>query len=111
MQIVPQSLAFTVLLGVFAALPAVSIDVSAPTLAIIPQALGTSTTVASLTLSLFMVGFAIGQLGGGRLSDRVGRRPVLLAGLTSYTLASIACASWNSCRAASPCFSSCRIAG
>jgi len=93
LQIVPQSLAFTVLLGVFAALPAVSIDVSAPTLAIIPQALGTSTTVASLTLSLFMVGFAIGQLGGGRLSDRVGRRPVLLAGLTSYTLASIACAS------------------
>lgn len=92
MRIVPESFAFTLLLGVFAALPALSIDISAPTLALLPKALATSTTVAGLTLSFFMIGFALGQLGGGRLSDRSGRRPVLLAGLCCYTLASVACA-------------------
>lgn len=91
LRIAPDSLLFTALLGVFAALPALSIDLSAPTLPLIPSALGTSITVASLTLSLFMVGFALGQLGGGRLSDVRGRRPVLWAGLTCYTLAGIGC--------------------
>jgi MFS transporter, DHA1 family, multidrug resistance protein len=91
LRIVPESFAFTLLLGLFAALPALSIDISAPTLVLLPKALGTSTTVAGLTLSFFMVGFALGQLSGGRLSDRRGRRPVLLAGLCCYTAASIAC--------------------
>jgi MFS transporter, DHA1 family, multidrug resistance protein len=92
LRIAPQSFAFTLLLGVLAALPALSIDISAPTLPLIPTALGTSSTVSSLTVSLFMTGFAFGQLSGGRLSDRHGRRPVLLAGLACYTLAGIACA-------------------
>ncbi len=93
MRIAPETFAFTVLLGVLAALPALSIDISAPTLALLPKALNTSITVASLTLSLFMAGFALGQLGGGRISDRHGRRPVLLTGLACFTLAGIACAS------------------
>ena len=90
MQIAPKSFAFTVVLGVLAALPALSIDISAPTLALLPQALGTSAILASMTLTLFMVGFALGQFGGS-LSDRLGRRPVLLTGLACYTLAGIAC--------------------
>src|ERR1700690_3976763 len=77
LRIAPRSFAFTVLLGLFAALPAFSVDVSAPTLALLPAALQTTRTLAGLTLSLFMVGFALGQLGGGGLSDRRGRRPVL----------------------------------
>jgi DHA1 family bicyclomycin/chloramphenicol resistance-like MFS transporter len=91
LRIAPKSFAFTVLLGLFAALPALSIDVSAPTLALLPKALGTSPTIAGLTLSLFMVGFALGQFGGGGLSDGRGRRPVLLGGLACFTLAGIAC--------------------
>jgi len=91
LQIAPKSSGFTVMLGLFAALPVLSIDVSAPTLALLPQALGTSRFLAGLTLSLFMAGFALGQLGGGRLSDRNGRRPVLLAGLGCFTLAGVAC--------------------
>lgn len=83
---------FTVLLGLFAAVPALSIDISAPTLALLPKALGTSTVIAGLTLALFMVGFALGQLVGGILSDHRGRKPVLLAGLACYTVAGIACA-------------------
>jgi DHA1 family bicyclomycin/chloramphenicol resistance-like MFS transporter len=91
LPIAPKSFGFTVVLGVLAALPALSIDISAPTLALLPQELGTSATLASMTLTLFMVGFALGQLGGS-LSDRHGRRPVLLAGLACYTLAGLACA-------------------
>jgi DHA1 family bicyclomycin/chloramphenicol resistance-like MFS transporter len=53
--------------------------------------LQTSSAVAGLTLSFFMIGFALGQLGAGPVSDRIGRRPVLLAGLCYYTTASIAC--------------------
>ncbi|MDD5248316.1 MAG: multidrug effflux MFS transporter [Rhodocyclaceae bacterium] len=43
------------------------------------------------TLSLFVIGFGTAQLVGGPLSDRYGRRPVLLGGLAIYTLSSIAC--------------------
>lgn len=43
------------------------------------------------TLSLFVVGFGTAQLLGGPLSDRYGRRPVLLSGLGIYALASVAC--------------------
>jgi DHA1 family bicyclomycin/chloramphenicol resistance-like MFS transporter len=92
LRIAPRSFAFTVLLGLFAALPALSIDISAPTLALLPQALGTSRTRAGLTLSLFMVGFALGHFGGGALSDDHGRRPVLLSGLGCFSLASASCA-------------------
>lgn len=91
MRINPDSLAFTLLLGLLAALPALSIDVSAPTLVILPAALGTSTTVAGLTLSIFMVGFAAGQLAGGYTSDRHGRRPVLLISLIVYIIAGVGC--------------------
>jgi DHA1 family bicyclomycin/chloramphenicol resistance-like MFS transporter len=92
LRIAPRSFAFTVLLGLFAALPALSVDVSAPTLALLPALLHTTRTLAGLTLSLFMVGFALGQLLGGSLSDDRGRRPVLLGGLVCFTLSAIACA-------------------
>jgi MFS transporter, DHA1 family, multidrug resistance protein len=92
LRIAPKTVTFTFVLGLFAALPALSIDVSAPTLPLLPEALDTSRALASLTLSLFMVGFAAGQLGGGGLSDRHGRRPVLLSGLAGFALAGIACA-------------------
>ena len=44
------------------------------------------------TLSLFVIGFGTAQLIIGPLSDRYGRRPVLLAGFGTYVVASIACA-------------------
>lgn len=44
------------------------------------------------TLSLFMLGFASAQLASGPLSDRFGRRPILILGLVVYVLASVACA-------------------
>jgi len=45
-----------------------------------------------LTLSIFLVGIALGQLVYGPLSDRFGRRPALMGGLLVYVLASVVCA-------------------
>jgi MFS transporter, DHA1 family, multidrug resistance protein len=92
LRIDPNSFCFTAILGVFAGLPPLSIDLSAPTLPLLPAMLSTSETVAGLTLSLFMVGFALGQLAAGGLSDERGRRPVLLYGLSCFALSGLACA-------------------
>jgi DHA1 family bicyclomycin/chloramphenicol resistance-like MFS transporter len=53
---------------------------------------GVAPSVVQLTLSLFVVGFGAAQLVIGPLSDRFGRRPVLLGGLGLYLAASALCA-------------------
>ena len=54
------------------------------------RALGVSAGTIQLTITLYLIGLAIGQLLYGPVSDRLGRRPVLLAGLMLFTLAGIA---------------------
>ena len=54
--------------------------------------LSTTTGMAQLTLTLYLAGSAVSQLIFGPLSDRFGRRPVLLAGIVVFILASILCA-------------------
>jgi DHA1 family bicyclomycin/chloramphenicol resistance-like MFS transporter len=56
------------------------------------RALGVSAGSIQLTITLYLIGLAIGQLIYGPISDRFGRRPVLLAGLALFTLAGIATA-------------------
>ena len=53
-------------------------------------ALGAGTGTVQLTLSLFLLGMAVSQLVLGPLSDRFGRRPVMLAGLALTVIASFA---------------------
>ena len=92
MRIPPYSLGFTVLLGALSALPPLSIDMGLPALALIGTSLNAAPAVTGLTLSLFMAGFAIAQLAFGPLSDRYGRRPVLLVGCGLFAIASFVCA-------------------
>jgi MFS transporter, DHA1 family, multidrug resistance protein len=92
MQDHARRLSFTVLLAALAALPPLSIDMGLPAFQSLEKDLGTDTTGAGLTLSAFMGGFSVAQLLLGPLSDRIGRRPVLLGGLALYALAGIACA-------------------
>ncbi len=92
MRIRPESFAFTALIGALAALPPLSIDMGLPALGLLQSELGASPAEASGTLSLFLFGFAFGQLIMGPLSDRYGRRPVMLIGLLFYAGFGLACA-------------------
>ncbi len=63
-----------------------------PALPATARALGMSIGTSQLTITLYLIGLAICQLLYGPVSDRFGRRPVLLAGLSLFTVASIATA-------------------
>ena len=82
---------FLVMLGSLTMLPPLSIDISLPGLPMIAQALGSPPALLQWTLSAFILAFGAGQLILGPLSDRYGRRPVLLRGLGLYALAGIGC--------------------
>ncbi len=88
----PDTLALTVVLALLTALGPLSTDMYLPSLPAIARALDADTARTQLTLSLFLVGFAAGQLIWGPLSDRFGRRPVLLTGLAIFIVATGACA-------------------
>lgn len=71
---------------------AIATDLYLPAMPRITQAFDASIAQVQLTLSGMLLAFGISQLAWGPLSDRFGRRPILLSGLTLYTLAAIGCA-------------------
>ncbi|AUZ46816.1 multidrug effflux MFS transporter [Pseudomonas orientalis] len=77
------------LLVALTALGEVSTQLIIPGLGAIKQALAAPPGSALMALSAFVGAFGLGQLLFGPLSDRIGRRPVLLAGLTLYVLATL----------------------
>ncbi|NIA68110.1 multidrug effflux MFS transporter [Pelagibius litoralis] len=86
-----NSLSVTVLLTVLVALGPISTDLYLPSLPAIGTAFAVDAAAVQLTLSVFLAGFACGQLICGPLSDRFGRRPIILGGLALYLLASLLC--------------------
>ncbi|HEY4175008.1 MAG TPA: multidrug effflux MFS transporter, partial [Rhodopila sp.] len=78
-----------ILLVAMTACGTLGMHVIIPALPATATALGMSIGTAQLTITLYLIGLAIGQLAYGPISDRLGRRPVLLAGLTLFTAASI----------------------
>jgi len=87
----PDGAAIVVLLTTLVALGPISTDLYLPSLPAIRTSFDVGQGFAQLTLSLFMAGFAVSQLAYGPLSDRFGRRPVLIGGLALYVAASLAC--------------------
>ncbi len=79
------------LLTTLVALGPLSTDLYLPSLPTLAAVFSTDAARVQLTLSVFLAGFAVGQLVYGALSDRFGRRPVMLGGLALYLLASVAC--------------------
>lgn len=80
------------LLAVLLSIQPVTTDLYLPALPALTTDLRASMASAQLTLSALLLAFGISQLVWGPLSDRVGRRPVLLAGLGLYVMASLASA-------------------
>ncbi|RYF39292.1 MAG: Bcr/CflA family efflux MFS transporter [Comamonadaceae bacterium] len=70
----------------------VTTDLYLPALPALTEGFGAPVSQAQLTLTTLLLAFGISQLVWGPLSDRFGRRPILLLGLAAYTLASIGCA-------------------
>jgi DHA1 family bicyclomycin/chloramphenicol resistance-like MFS transporter len=66
-----------------------SLHIFVPALPAAARELGASPGVIQLTITVYVIGLAVGQLAYGPLSDKFGRRPVLMAGLLLYTLSSI----------------------
>ena len=88
----PNTLALTATLAFLTALGPLATDMYLPSLPAIGRLLGASTAEVQLTLSVFLCGFAVGQIIYGPLSDRHGRKPVLIATLVLFAAASAVCA-------------------
>lgn len=87
----PGMAEFVVIIASMMALTALSIDVMLPALPAIGRAYGLEEPNArQLVVTFYVLGFALGQIIYGPLSDSFGRKPVLLAGLGIFAVASVA---------------------
>src|SRR5918997_737439 len=82
---------FIALLIAVSAVSPLGINMYLPSMPGMARALGVDFTTIQLTLSLYLGAMALGQLIIGPLSDRFGRRPVLLIGLLTFVVGSFVC--------------------
>lgn len=78
-------------LGAISAMSSLSTDMYLPGLPQLQGDFGISASAAQLTLTMIMVGMAVGQIIGGPLADRFGRKKPLLFGMGGFFLMSVAC--------------------
>lgn len=82
----------TLMLGSLTAFGPMAIDMYLPAMPAIAADLHTDPASAQQTMSVFLIGMALGQLLYGPISDRVGRRPPLMIGIAVFIVMSIGCA-------------------
>jgi DHA1 family bicyclomycin/chloramphenicol resistance-like MFS transporter len=88
----PGTFALTALLAALSATGPLTTDMYLPSLPDIARQLNASTAQVQFTISAYLIGFAVGQIFYGPVSDRHGRKPVLMAAIALYCVASLACA-------------------
>ena len=81
-----------ILLAALVAFAPLSIDMYLPSLPTLARDLAANDTEVQHSISVFLVGLCLGMLFYGPLSDRFGRRPLLLGGIALYVIASLGCA-------------------
>ena len=91
MTLKPRSAAYIGLLVALGSFGPLTMSIYTPVMPSVGHDLGTSPDSVKLTLTTYMLGFAFGQLFYGPLSDRYGRRPVLLGGLLFFTAMTFGC--------------------
>jgi DHA1 family bicyclomycin/chloramphenicol resistance-like MFS transporter len=82
----------TIVGGMLIAVGPISMSLYTPALTMLTQVFGTTEAAIRATITVYLFGFAAAQLICGPLSDRFGRRPVVLACLALYGLGSLICA-------------------
>jgi len=82
---------FVLLLGALVAFGPLAIDLYLPALPAIAAGLAATPEAVQLSITVFLAGFALGMLFYGPISDRYGRRTVMLTGIALFALASLAC--------------------
>ena len=88
----PNTVALTALLALLTSVGPLSVDMYLASLPDIGRRLMASDAQVQLSLSFYLGGFAIGQVIYGPISDRHGRKPILLASLALFIAASVICA-------------------
>jgi len=82
---------FVLLLGALVAFGPLAIDLYLPALPAIATGLAAKPEAVQLSITIFLAGFGIGMLFYGPISDRYGRRAVMLSGIALFAAASLAC--------------------
>jgi DHA1 family bicyclomycin/chloramphenicol resistance-like MFS transporter len=85
----PPGKAFVVVLGLTALITPLAVHLFFPVIPAVKAALGLTDAHAQLTFSISLFGMAFATLFYGSLSDRYGRRPVLLSGLALFLIGSV----------------------
>lgn len=88
----PSSKYLIVLLGALVAFGPLSIDMYLPSLPLIAEDLNTQVSQVQKTITIFLIGFSVGMLIYGPLSDRYGRKKLLIIGMIIYSIATLGCA-------------------
>jgi len=87
-----SSFSIVFILGLLAMLMPLSIDMYLPALPVIAEQFGVPAGSVQMTLSSYILGFALGQLLYGPMADSLGRKPVVLGGTLVFAGAAMACA-------------------
>jgi MFS transporter, DHA1 family, multidrug resistance protein len=87
----PRSAGYVALLVALGSFGPLTMSIYTPVMPSVGADLSAGADSVKLTLTTYMLGFAVGQLFYGPLSDRYGRRPVLLGGLIFFTAATFGC--------------------
>ena len=80
---------FVLVLGLLTGLVAFAIDISLPAIPLMVSDLATNMSMGQQVVGMFIAGMAVGQLPAGLMSDRIGRMPVLYAGIGLFTAAGV----------------------
>ncbi|WAT01688.1 Bcr/CflA family multidrug efflux MFS transporter [Rouxiella chamberiensis] len=89
-------LGLILILGLLSMLMPLAIDMYLPSMPMIADEFGVPAGRVQMTLSAYVLGFAIGQLFYGPMADSLGRKPVIFWGALVFALAAAACALSNS---------------